>query len=146
MSSVQKWREAHPDIAIGDDALKTMAPFPSLAVTDYIHYLESRGAEPEIVSFVKDICREVWWVYDNWTKEQRDRDGVKLMDDLVRNIPKGEPFTDFLFRFIRDYRAGNNLNWKEPAAQHAWEQAMQKPVEMVGMDAGPLAGGFTNGV
>jgi hypothetical protein len=127
MSTVAKWREAHPDIAIEDAPLHTMAPFPSLAIVDFIVYQESRGADADVISFLKDVAREISWVYDNWTKEQRDRDGVKLMDDLVRNIPKGEPFSDFLFRFIRDYRDGNNLNWKQPADQHAWEDAMRRP-------------------
>src|SRR4029077_8175112 len=125
--SVAKWKEAHPDIVFSDDALKPMVPFPSLAINDYVHYLESRGLGEDVRSFVKDVARELAWTYDNWSKAQRDNDGVRLMDDIVRNIPKGEPFSDFLLRFISDYRAANNLNWANPYDQKAWEVAMRQP-------------------
>jgi hypothetical protein len=131
--SIEKWREAHPTLTFPDHALKTMLPFPSLAINDYIHFLESRGVGADVVSFVKDIGREIVWVYDNWKKEQHTRDGVKLLDDLVRNVPKGELYSDQFFRFIRDYRDAHNLNWAKPADQHAWEEAMMQPTEKVTM-------------
>ena len=46
MSTAAKWREAHPDLTIEDEALKTMAPFPSLALTDYIHFSNRAGPRP----------------------------------------------------------------------------------------------------
>lgn len=140
--SVEKWRIAHEGIRFPDEGLQTMLPFPSLAINDYVHYLESRGAGADVVSFVKDVARELVWLYDNWAKEQFNQEGVKLMDDLIRNIPKGDPNADFLFRWIRDYRAAHNLNWPDLKAQSAWEEAMRKPVETVGMNGG---GGLVGG-
>lgn len=131
--SIDKWREAHPEIAFPDDALQTMLPFPSLAINDYIHFVESRGDGADVVSFIKGVARELTWLYDNWAKEQFNRDGVKLMDDLMRNVPKGEAYSDFLFRFIRDYRDAHNLNWADPKKQSAWEEAMRQVPEKVVM-------------
>jgi hypothetical protein len=131
--SIEKWREAHPGVIFPDNALQTMLPFPSLAINDYIHFVESRGDGADVVSFLKGVARELTWLYDNWAKEQFNKDGIKLMDDLVRNVPRGEAYSDQFFRFIRDYRDAHNLNWADPKDQSAWEEAMKQPPEQVTM-------------
>lgn len=105
--TIQKWKEAHPEIAIESDALATMAPFPSLYASDFVAYLSSKGEAPNVIEFVRDIGRELVWAYDNWTKAQRDADAEKLLTDILRCADG--PGYEFTAKFIRDYAKANNI-------------------------------------
>lgn len=125
-TSIQKWKEAHPNITIGDGPLATMSPFPSLYANDFITLLQSRGDDPKIVEFVRDIHREMVWVYDNWTKAQRDGAAAKLLADLI-NAAKGGPEYDFVGRFLRDYAQANNIRLEVSAADDpSWFSDMKE--------------------
>lgn len=117
---VQKWRAAHPDIAITDDALETMAPFASLHANDFAVYMESKGYGAEAVEFVRGIAREMVWTYDNWQKAQRDGDPVKLLTDLLNAASFGKEY-EFTAKFIRDYAAANNIQLTPVKDRAAWE-------------------------
>lgn len=106
--TIQKWKEAHPSIAINDDALRTVQPFPSLYANDFIALLQSRGDDPKVVEFVRDISRETAWAYGNWEKAQRDGDASKLLADIL-NAARGGSEYDFVGRFLRDYAKANNI-------------------------------------
>lgn len=109
MTPIQKWQEAHPGIAISDEALAVMAPFPSLYANDFITFVEGRGDDPRIVDFVRGIHREMVWAYGNWDKAQRDGDAARLLADLI-NGAKGGPEYEFVGRFLNDYAKANNIS------------------------------------
>ena len=127
---VAKWRIAHPNLSIGDDALATVAPFPSLYAGDFAVFLEARGAEPQVVSFVTDIRRELAWVYDNWKKAQRDGQPAKIIEAMLNDLNVEAGGSVSPKTFIRDWaRAhGIELNEAKAPADPAWFGAMgQQP-------------------
>ena len=104
---ITKWRVAHPDTQIEDNALNSLDDFPSLAVNDFCHYLTSRGTDKDVVDFVQSLGRECAWVYDNWTKAQRDSNPRELLSDLINTADTKEH--GFTRRFLSDYARANNL-------------------------------------
>src|SRR5689334_12323170 len=122
MTQAQKWREAHSGIDIDEQALASAGPFPSLFVNDFAAYLDGKGSEREVVTFVKDMARETAWAYGNWQKALRDSDRGKLLADMLNAASAvgdaAQPYA-FVQRFIRDYAAANGIVLTTPAA--TWE-------------------------
>lgn len=116
--SVKKWREAYNNIEIADDALSTMAPFPSLFSNDFIVYLQSKGNPDNVVEFVRDMHREMVWVYGNWAKVQRDSDVRRLLGDMINGADG--PDYEFTKKFILDYAKANNIALTLPTAEPSW--------------------------
>src|SRR5215471_1090197 len=85
-AEITKWRKAHENLFVPEEALATMAPFASLYATDFAVFLESRGGDPQVVSFVRAISRELAWAYDNWTKVQHDADAPRLIDAMLNEV------------------------------------------------------------
>lgn len=106
--NVAKWRVAHPDIVIHDAALETMAPFPSLFATDFVAYLDSKGEHgKEVITFVRDLGRELVWVYGMLVKAQHDGDPGKFLDAILATA--SGPGYEFTRKFLRDYAGANNV-------------------------------------
>ncbi len=124
---IKRWREAHQEIAITDAALTTAGPFPSLFASDFAVYVASRLGDAEdgaqIARFLKDFLREMTWVYDNWTKAQRDSDHGRLLLDLLNNAT-GPEYT-FTAKFLRDYAAANNIAISDEKYRATWEELIQ---------------------
>lgn len=107
-SNVAKWRVAHPDIEVLELALETMAPFPSLFANDFVAYLQSKGEHGnEVVTFVRDLSRELVWVYGMLVKAQHDGNPGKLLENMLENA-RG-PGYEFTAKFLRDYAKANNI-------------------------------------
>ena len=119
---VRKWKEAHPDLEIENDALKTMSPFPSLFANDFIAYMQSKGDHgDEVISFVRDLSRELVWAYSMWSKMQRDADQSLLISDLINNASHGAEY-QFTAKFLRDYARANNIQLpSEIANDKPWQ-------------------------
>lgn len=105
-TNVAKWRVAHPDIEINDNALETMA-FPSLFANDFIAYLSSKGESDEVITFVRDLSREIVWVYGMLAKAQHDAIPRKLLENMLENS-RG-PGYEFTHKFLNDYAKANNI-------------------------------------
>jgi hypothetical protein len=125
---VRNWRKAWPTLQCNDAVLEQAGPFPSLAVMDYIHYLESKGVDAETRRFVKDLAREVFWVYDNWVKAQRDANANELLDNVVASFGPTIPEYSAFCRMIQDYRASHNLL---PPGEDTTPQWYDRKVEQV---------------
>jgi len=108
-SQIKKWKAAHPGIEITEEALGTVAPFPSLFAGDLAVYLEAKGQAEEVVQLVRDLNREIIWAYSNWEKAQRDSNAEKLLIDLINNAQAGGADYSFVIKFLRDYAAANNI-------------------------------------
>lgn len=126
---VAKWRLAHPNLSIADAALATVAPFPSLYAGDFAVYLEARGAEPQVVSFVTEIRKEIAWTYDNWKKAQRDGQPAKMIEAMLNDLNVEAGGSVSPKTFIRDWaRAhGIELGNEAKAADPSWFGAMDQP-------------------
>lgn len=107
-AQLKKWREAHKEIEIGDEPLVTMAPFPSLFSNDFLVYLQSKGVDENVATFVRDMHREMVWVYDNWAKAQRDGNASKLLVDIINCT--GGPGYENVRKFLTDYGKANNIS------------------------------------
>lgn len=106
---IKQWKEAHPEIEIVDEAqIAPMAPFPSLYANDLIAYISGRPDVPEEVTrFVKDISREMVWVYDNWQQAQIANDPGKLLSSIINDC--FGPEYEFTKRVIADYAKSHNI-------------------------------------
>ena len=122
LAQVQKWREAHPDIQIPEEALKVAGPWPSLFANDFVVMLESRGTMPEIAQFVKDMAREMAWTYGAWDKALHDSDPGKLMIDLMNNAKM--PDYAFTLKFLSDYAKANNIPIGKQSGYASWENLL----------------------
>lgn len=112
LAQVAMWRKAHQNIEVPEAALVTAGPFPSLYANDFCVYLQSRGAEEQIATYVRDLGREIAWVYGNWQQASRNADrGALLADMMVNASAVGEAAHqyDFVRRFIQDYAAANGI-------------------------------------
>lgn len=125
---VRQWREAHPDIDVSDEGIKPMAPFPSLFANDFAAYLSSKGMGEEIISFVREISREIAWAYGMWAKAQRDGDPAKLLLDLLNNSRHGAEYA-FTHRFLRDYAKANNIRLMDDKDAPAWQTLLEATPE-----------------
>lgn len=105
---VKKWRLAHMGIGITDEALETMAPFPSLFANDLAVYLEAKGQDQDVVQLVRDLNRELIWAYSNWEKAQRDGDAERLLMDILNSAQGGGEY-GFTVKFLQDYARANNI-------------------------------------
>lgn len=123
---VKQWKAAHPDIEITEEALNSVAPFPSLFANDLAVYLESKGQNEDVVQFVRDLNREIVWVYGNWTKAQRDQDAQRLLLDLYNTVRQGAEY-ELTRKFLTDYAKANNIKLLTTADQGApaWLADMQ---------------------
>lgn len=138
---IAKWREAHQGIQISENALVTVAPFPSLYATDFAVYLQSKGFPAEMVQFVVDAQREVAWVYDNWAKAQRDGNPGKLLDDMLNNATsKGDGANyDAIRRFVADYAKANGIALSSDQANKPdWMNALGPPGVQEGTGTGTI--------
>ena len=131
VAEISRWREAHHHIEITDEALSSMAPFPSLFANEMVAYLQGKAASTEIVEFVRDLSREIVWVYCNWQKAQRDADPAKLLTDLLNNARNGAEY-DFTTRFLRDYARANNIALpnQDTAGSPSWLSGVQSTVSV----------------
>ena len=126
MSQAQKWREAHPSLFVCDEGLKQAGPFPSLSASDYLVFLESKGTDPEVVRFVRDMQRELVWVYDNWKRADLQAKPAELLDNLLASFNSTMPEYTALCNMVRDYRKSHNID-PDPSenlpewARHAME-------------------------
>jgi hypothetical protein len=121
---IRKWRVAHGGIQIDEASLAVAGPFPSLFVTEFTAYLEGKGADAEIVAYIRDMGREMAWVYGNWYKAQRDANPAALLRDMYDNAsPVGEASTAYasVQRFIADYAQANNIPLTSETAGSPWE-------------------------
>jgi hypothetical protein len=130
---VKKWKFAHPDFEVDDEALRTMSPFPSLFANDFIAYMQSKGQHgEEVVTFVRDLHRELVWAYSMWAKAQQNADLSGLIADLINNSSHGAEY-QFTAKFLRDYARANNI--KLPS-----DLANDKPWQNIApANAAPLA-------
>lgn len=120
---IKNWRKAHHEIDVNDNALATMAPFPSLAVNDYAAYLASRGSEAE--GYVRALGRETVWAYGNWRKAQRDANPAKLLLDMLNNTSAHcAPHDDYVRKFIVAYAAANNIQLSPSVPEAGWQAQM----------------------
>ena len=134
LSQAQKWREAHPSLFVVDEALKQAGPFPSLSASDYLVFLESKGVDPEIVRFVKDMQRELIWVYDNWKRADLQAKPADLLNDLLASFNSTIPEYSALCNMVRDYRKSHNIDPDPAENLPEWaRQAMetQVPIEVM---------------
>lgn len=106
-TQIKKWRLAYPEIDVTEEGLATMAPFPSLFANDLLVYLASKGLDKDALEFVRDMHREMVWVYGNWAKAQRDNNPKLLMLDLLNNATGAE--YDATRKFLMDYAKANNI-------------------------------------
>lgn len=112
LAQVQKWREAHPGLEVDEAALMTAGPWPSLFVTDFTAYLSSKGIDPDVANFVRDMGREMAWAYGWWKKAARDSDASSLLIDMMNNASTvGDDRGQYAFvqRFITDYARANGI-------------------------------------
>jgi hypothetical protein len=133
-NQIKKWRLAHVGLEIPDEAIATVAPFPSLYANDLAVYLEAKGQPDEVVQLVRDLNREALWAYDNWKKCQDNSDPEKLLMDMINNARTGGAEYGFVTKFLRDYAAANNIK-VGPLVDNA------KPAWMDGLTAINNAGG-----
>lgn len=118
MNEVQKWHLAYQNIEVPDAALEAMAPFPSLYAIDFATFLEARGGDAEIISFVRAITREMAWAYDGWAKAQRDGDPAKLLASMISQA-NGAGY-EFTRKFLTDYARNNGLPTPDDRADPPW--------------------------
>lgn len=123
MSEIEKWRAAYTQIYVPDAGLQTMAPFPSLYAGDFITYLEGKGIDPSVASFVRGITREMQWAYDGWAKAQRDGDPAKLIASMIGQA-SGGPEYEFTRRFLLDYAKANGIATPDINAEPPWKTAV----------------------
>lgn len=120
-NQIRKWRDAHREIEIADDALATASPFPSLFASDAIVYLQSKGMPEDALQLVRDLYREIVWTYDNWSKTQRDSGAAALLSDIINSASGGKEY-EFVSKFLRDYARANNISIvsRQDAQVPAW--------------------------
>ena len=111
---IAKWRLAHQNplgqnIYVPEEALASVAPFPSLYATDFVVYLEGKGIDAQVVQYVRDLARETLWAYDNWAKAQRDADTGTLVGDMLNNCTKEDSFYAPIRKFLVDYARANGI-------------------------------------
>ena len=128
MSEIAKWREAHPTIELSDEALKTAAPFPSLRLTEFLHYVEATK-EADVARFVRDLRREIWWTYDNWKKALRDSSVKDFMLDLI-NSAKGTGGPDNAYfagiqKYLLDYAKANGIKLDDKDTDYSFLDGQQ---------------------
>jgi hypothetical protein len=112
MSETQKWREAHPQLSMPEEALETIGSFPSLRLMDFIQAQEALGEDQKLIGFLKDLHREINWVYGNWQKVAQQADPNRLMGALMKEAES--PGWGEIRKFLTDYAKANNVNpWKE---------------------------------
>lgn len=135
MADVAAWRGAHQEIEITEEALLSVAPFPSLHASDFAVFCESKKVHPAVVQFVKDLNKEISWVYSLIAKAQRDANPTKLLIDILDNARQGggeaTPQYALLTQFLRDYAKANNIGINESAAP-SWVQAFEEITGPVG--------------
>jgi len=112
LAEVQKWREAHPALLLDEAALVSAGPWPSLHVTDFVVYLQSKGADETIASFVRDLGHETAWAYGGWKKAAHgNHTGLLLLDMLNNASTVGDDAGQYAFvrRFLTDYAKANGI-------------------------------------
>lgn len=124
---IAKWHLAHQGIFALDESLVAVAPFPSLYASDFAVYLEAKGGDQQVVSFIVDVKREIAWAYDNWAKAQRDADPGKLIEDMLNNCAADQHYAP-IRRFLTDYAKANGIGLRsDVAAKPSWMEAIEPP-------------------
>lgn len=128
---IKQWRLAHSEIDVPDAGLQTMAPFPSLYASDFLVYLESQNTAPEVARFVRDIAREMEWVYGCWQKAQHDGDPKRFMASLLNGVNGGgeaNAYYEPIRKYLVDYASANGINTTTDQGSSPWLEALGKPV------------------
>src|SRR4029078_2162722 len=107
-------------------------PFPSLSASDYLVFLESKGVDPEIVRFVRDMQRELIWVYDNWKRADLQARPAELLNNLLASFNSTNPEYSALCTMVRDYRKSHNIDPDPDENLPEWARhAMENQVTIV---------------
>lgn len=133
VADVVKWRDAHRNIEIHNEALATMAPFASLYAGDFVTFLEAKGADQTVTSFLRSIAAELAWTYDNWAKAQHAGDAQKLLNDMINNCSGGNASTYAPIRkFIIDYAGANGIALRDDVKPPQWMDALPGDAALAG--------------
>lgn len=108
IDEINRWREAHPNLQISDEALAALDGFPSLAANDYAFFLEAAGHK-DAAEFVRKLREELVWAYDNWTKARRESHPELVIESLLNDATT--PEYGFTRRFIQDYAKSHNIRF-----------------------------------
>lgn len=140
---IAKWREAHQNpkgqnIYVPEEGLATVAPFPSLYASDFLVYLEAKGTDPQVVSFVRELSREMEWTYGGWAKAQNDGDPGKLLDSMLNEATSvADADYTFVRRFLTDYAKAHGIRLSsEAAAAPPWMMALEPGPAQVAQGTG----------
>jgi hypothetical protein len=116
LSEIAKWRAAHPTIEMPDEGLKTAAPFPSLRLTEFMVYMDSKD-DKDAARYIRDLRREITWTYDGWAKALHYSVAKRIIADLLNNataVPAALGNSDGphyvpIRQFLIDYAKANGI-------------------------------------